>query len=200
MEQETLFTASKWEILKLLEKGPASPIELASLSRTSVANVSQQLRLLEMAGLVDSERISNREKGQPRVLYKLTGNRCYVISTSSTFVDKKFHEMSLTNKVILRIWFYPDPALQYFLEKAFWKVDHLLPKVQALGVQSKADRILFYLVASQKIERPESESVILTSHDGSTRVVEYKVVSPDKVPEGLFVLYDPQRLIGGPAG
>jgi predicted transcriptional regulator len=88
MEQETLFTASKWEILKLLESGPLSPIELASLSRTSVANVSQQLRLLEIAGLVTSERVPNRDKGQPRILYSIAGNSCYMISTENKFVDK----------------------------------------------------------------------------------------------------------------
>jgi len=119
MEQETLFTASKWEILKLLAEQPFSPIELAARSNTSVANISQQLRLLEMAGLVRSERIPNRDKGQPRVLYSLAGNHSFLIATTNSFAEKKLLKLSVYNKVILRIWFYPKPEFHYFLEKAF---------------------------------------------------------------------------------
>ena len=60
MDHETLFTASKWHILKQLETQPRSPLELARICETSIANVSQQLRLLEMAGLVKTKRVSNR--------------------------------------------------------------------------------------------------------------------------------------------
>ena len=89
MEQETLFTASKWDILKILSSGSKSPLQLAKLSNTSVANISQQLRLLEMAGLVQSKRISNRDKGQPRLLYSLAGNHSFLIASTQDFVDKK---------------------------------------------------------------------------------------------------------------
>ncbi|HIH23981.1 TPA: helix-turn-helix transcriptional regulator, partial [Candidatus Woesearchaeota archaeon] len=71
MDHETLFTATKWEILKQLETGERSPVELAKAMQSSIANVSQQLRLLEMAGLVTSRRISNRDKDKPRILYSI---------------------------------------------------------------------------------------------------------------------------------
>ena len=51
MDQETLYTATKWDILKLLEGQQLSPIEISKIAGSSLANVSQQLRLLEMAGL-----------------------------------------------------------------------------------------------------------------------------------------------------
>ncbi|MBU0472258.1 MAG: nickel-dependent hydrogenase large subunit, partial [Nanoarchaeota archaeon] len=89
MDQETLFTGSKWDILKLLEQKKMSPIELANASGTSTANISQQLRFLEIAGIVKSERISNRDKGQPRILYSLAGNSSFLISVAPGFVNKK---------------------------------------------------------------------------------------------------------------
>jgi len=189
MEQETLFTSSKWEILKLLEKGSASPIELASLSRTSVANVYQQLRLLEMAGLVKSERISNRDKGQPRILYSLAGNSCYMISTASNFVNKKLHAMSDFNKIILKIWFHPQQELHYFIEKGFWQIDQQVPKLDALGVTTGKEGLIFHLVTEQKI--PELSPVTFTSLEGFSMTVSYKTA--EALPDGAYPLYDQYR-------
>lgn len=198
MEQETLFTASKWEILKLLERGALSPIELAQLSRTSVANVSQQLRLLEMAGLVASKRVSNRDKGQPRILYSLAGNSCYVIAASNSFVDKKHHAMSLHNKIILKIWFYPEEIQQYFLEKAFWNIDHLLEKIDALVITTKKDTITFHLLTEQKI--PDLSPVTITHTNGQTRNIQFTVMNTQRAPEKLveqnvYSLYDPKNIV-----
>lgn len=189
MEQETLFTASKWEILKLLERGALSPIELANLSRTSVANVSQQLRLLEMAGIVKSERVSNRDKGQPRVLYSIAGNSCYVISTANSFVDKKHHQMSFYNKIILRVWFHPELQEHYFIEKAFWQIDHLLHKLDSLSVSSSKDELTFHLLTSQKL--PELSPVTFTDVEGRSRKIVFTTKQGD---EFAYSLYDSEAL------
>ena len=55
MEIESLFSSTRWEILELLSKEKLSPIELSLKINTTSANISQQLRLLELAGLVKSE-------------------------------------------------------------------------------------------------------------------------------------------------
>lgn len=191
MEQETLFTSSKWEILKLLEKGSASPIELASLSRTSVANVSQQLRLLEMAGLVKSERISNRDKGQPRILYSLAGNSCYMISTASNFVNKKHHTMSDFNKIILKIWFHPQQELHYFIEKGFWQIDQHVPKLDALAVSTSPEGLNFHLVTDQKLG--DFSPVTFTNFEGFSMKVNYTINKADDLPESAYLLYDQYR-------
>ena len=132
MEHETLFTATKWDILKILEGGAKSPIEITKELNSSMANVSQQLRLLEMAGLVTSKRVSNRDKDKPRLLYSLVGNLSYVISTSDNFVDKKIVPMSEHNKIILHIWFLEDPQLRYALEKAFWQIESQFSSLNSL--------------------------------------------------------------------
>jgi len=133
MEHEQLFTATKWDILKILEQGPRSPLELSKVLHSSLANVSQQLRLLEMAGLVKTSKVSNRDKDMPRVLYRLAGNLSYMIATSDNFVDKKFLQLSECNKIILRIWFLDDQNLRYALEKAFWAIEPHLASVELLS-------------------------------------------------------------------
>ena len=138
MDHETLFTATKWEILKQLETGERSPVELAKAMQSSIANVSQQLRLLEMAGLVTSRRISNRDKDKPRILYSIAGDLSYVIATSDRFVDKKILRLTEHNKIIMRIWFIEDAGVRYALEKAFWTLEpqlHAIDRMSYAGIE-----------------------------------------------------------------
>lgn len=187
MEHETLFTASKWDILKRLEDGPSSPLELSKVCNTSIANISQQLRLLEMAGLVTSRRVSNRERGKPRVLYSLAGNLSYLIATTGDFVDKKVLQLSEYNKVIMRIWFYPKSELHYTLEKAFWTIEGHLDKVSYLAFDTSRDvPVTFYIVFNDK------ESVVepftITDPEGVKR----QVLFDNRIPDGddHYVLHD----------
>ncbi|MDD9954101.1 MAG: helix-turn-helix domain-containing protein [Candidatus Woesearchaeota archaeon] len=183
MDHETLFTASKWTILKHLEKGPASPLELSNECETSIANISQQLRLLEMAGLVTSERISNRDKGKPRILYSLAGDLSYMIATTGDFVEKKVVQLSARNKAVMKIWFYPDEQLRYTLEKAFWKLEQHLDKLNTIRIDADESAVTFYLDWKHK---PVEIKPFTVTHAGTTRQV---IVSTDAPPGDLYVLH-----------
>jgi predicted transcriptional regulator len=201
MEQETLFTASKWEILKLLSEQPLSPIELAAKSNTSVANVSQQLRLLEMAGLVTSERVPNRDKGQPRILYSLAGNNSFLIATTNDFVEKKLFQLSAYNKVILRIWFHQNPQLHYYLEKAFWQIEQELSRIDAIALdESTNNEVKLILFTRDKSLAKSVKPLTLKGPDGTTRSVTFSTSHPDHPAESLelealYQIYDPGNII-----
>ena len=89
MEIESLFSSTRWEIIKALARDKLSPMELAVKTKTTSANISQQLRLLELAGLVRSEKTSNVERGKPRVVYMLAGDMAFLILSSPNFASKK---------------------------------------------------------------------------------------------------------------
>ncbi|RME52011.1 ArsR family transcriptional regulator, partial [Candidatus Woesearchaeota archaeon] len=191
MEQENLFTASKWDILKLLAEQARSPIELARIANTSVANISQQLRLLEMAGLVSSKRVPNRDKGQPRVLYSLAGNYSYLIATTSDFVDKKLLQLSMYNKVILRIWFLDNPKQRYFLEKLFWNLEEHLPTIEELHVETTTENPLRILIVTnpQALHKAQTtfQPLTLASPAGETCQVFFDCITrEDPKPEGTW--------------
>ena len=208
MEQETLFTASKWDILKMLSKGPKSPLQLAKLSNTSVANISQQLRLLEMAGLVQSKRISNRDKGQPRQLYSLVGNHSFLITSSADFVEKKLHKMSEYNKIILKIWFLEEAKLHYFIEKAFWHLDELLSGlsgVSAILVDKRtlgSDSISIVVVSETGATKKDFKKLLVKGPEGNQKTIVFSVKSrPDFTKSSaaeigqFYALYDPHCII-----
>ena len=81
MELETLFTEQKWNILKSLSEGKFSPLQLANRSNTTIANISQQLRLLEAAELVKKEKIKNI-----RTILSLV-YICYIFVESGAFYE-----------------------------------------------------------------------------------------------------------------
>jgi hypothetical protein len=188
MEHETLFTASKWQILKSLESGPKSPIELAKLCETSVANISQQLRLLEMAGIVTSKRISNRDKDKPRILYSLSGNLSYMIATTGSFVDKKALQLTDYNKIIMRIWFLEKPELRYVLEKSFWKIEDHFDKITFLALNTENfSPIMFYYKGSVQLK-----PFTVTDQSGVTRQIVFETALPSA--QHMHILHDPKEV------
>ena len=196
MEQETLFTASKWDILTALAEHSRSPVELANNLNTSVANISQQLRLLEMAGLVKSKRISNRDKGLPRVQYSLAGNQSYLIATAQEFVGKKFLKLTERNKVVMRIWFLDNPELHYYLEKAFWNIDEHLNNIDSIFFDKHSGETTLVILSDDKNLKKEIKDLNLKNPDGAKRTIKFNILdsksfgktNPSK--DRFYPLYD----------
>jgi len=197
MDQETLFTASKWDILTALENQRRSPLELANILNTSAANISQQLRLLEMAGLVQSKRISNREKGLPRVLYSLAGNHSYIIAAAKEFVEKKLHKLTERNKVSLRIWFLDKPELHYYLEKAFWKIDEQLPLIKGIYLDPDSSDLILTIVSDDS--KLKLNPLKIKNPDGDLREINFKILNENEFnsadKNNLYTIFDPNCLL-----
>lgn len=137
MEQSSLFTTSKWDLLQVLSKGEASPIELAAQAHTSLANISQQLRLLELAGFVSSHRIPNRDKGKPRIVYSLTDEFAFIVVAATNFVEKRFIKLSSFQKAVLRCWFCPDASLVPYLRRSLDDIFTYKPTTVAFDLASQ---------------------------------------------------------------
>jgi predicted transcriptional regulator len=200
MEQETLFTSSKWDILQSLSAGEQSPIELARSSKTSVANISQQLRLLELAGFVKSRRISNRDKDKPRILYNLAGNYSFFIVSSPYFVHKKFFNLSEKQKAITRIWFLEEKNVQLILEKAFWQLEPALDHIKAI-ILDKTDytKPTLFLVAELSdvaALKKFQQGLVLKDDHGVERTIKCVILGhEDARKKNGYVIYDPDCIV-----
>jgi len=142
MELEPLFTATKWNIIELLSTEPISPLELAKKTGTSIANISQQLRLLEVAGIVSSKRLGTQAKGKPRVLYFLSKEYAYILSMGSSGADKKLIEASPHQQALLKIWFIEDKSLHRPLEEFFESLESQLDKIDAVFIDKAKDQVV----------------------------------------------------------
>lgn len=197
MEQETLYAAAKWDMLKALESSSKSPLELAERSSTSVSNVSQSLRFLELAGIVQSERISNRDKGQPRVSYSIKGNSAYLIVTAKNFVEKKQVALDDYKKAVLRIWFYKDESIQPFLEKALHNIK--LAEVKGVFFDTSSLSELKIVIIPDKGNKKEFKD-FTASVQGASRKIKF-VISDEaaiqKSRDKYYAIYNPLQLVGG---
>ncbi len=210
MEQETLFTSAKWDILNSLSKAKKSPIELADQYNTSVSNISQSLRFLELGGLVKSERISNRDRGQPRVIYSLNSDKAFVIVAAGNFSGKKMLDLDTHKNIMLKIWFYDDKVIQAFLEEAYFKVKKLVPDLKGLFFDRRTSDIRLLLISKEKTTEKKTGSKESSNaanlpkdfdfeFNGLTRKISFKYSSEKEIEEFsayVYALYDPDNVQG----
>ena len=182
IDKESLFTSAKWSILKSLETGEKSPLELARTTKTSVSNISQSLRFLELANIVKSERISNRDKGQPRVIYSLLQDYSYIIVTSKNFVEKKLLKLNKHKKTMLRIWFYPEEEKQNLIEEAYLELKESIDDIKKILVEKNTDLTL-KIIPREKTFSKKSKHQKIT----------YKITSEEEISkesENHYTIYE----------
>jgi len=178
METESLFSSTRWEILRALSSSKMSPMELADLLKTTPANISQQLRLLELAGLVKSEKTSNIDKGKPRILYSIAGDSAYIILASPFFTDKKLIALTSFQKFMLRTLFLDDAEIQKQLIQIYYRIMDGMPHVRIIGI--KDSRIIIVLD-----DLKHKDQYKLAKHQ-KVRFLDLSNYSKD-----MIILYDP---------
>lgn len=198
MDLETLFVESKWGILKLLSESGYSPLELAEKLNTSISNISQQLRLLEMAGLVQKVKIQNRDKGKPRMIFSIAGDFLYAIAVTRSSARKKLLSLNSRQQMMMQIW-HLEEGLQYYLEKFFWKLEDKVPQIQAMALdQSSKSLKVLVVVPSASGER---KGVIKISDLNQSREIEYQLFTQEEFAKkfsslsNLYPLYDPNDVL-----
>jgi DNA-binding HxlR family transcriptional regulator len=209
MEIETLFTEQKWNILRCLSDGPHSPMQLAEKLKTTMANISQQLRLLEVAKLVKKEKISNRDRGKPRTLYSLLEEYGYLISVMSGFAEKKLLGLTEHHKFILKVWFLENNEVGYCLEQFYWAIIPYLNKVHLIAFNPEPKEIEVIILCDRpaEIERKLGK-IVVRSQVGETKQIKIKafgleeakkLIKQAKHPfssvKELEILYDPRKVL-----
>lgn len=134
LELEPVLTATRWKILKILGDKPGSPLEISKQLNTSIANVSQQLRLLEAYGLVKKEGVQGRDKNKPRKIYSIAQDSVYYVTIADKFTEKHKIKLSKHKNTILKIWSLEKEDWQYYIEKFYWKIESRLNKIRKIGV------------------------------------------------------------------
>lgn len=190
MEIEALFSSTRWEIIKALSAIKLSPIELAEKLKTTSANVSQQLRLLELAGLVKSERTSNSDKGKPRINYSLVGDSSFVILASPNFAEKKMIPLNLYQKYMLRTMFIENPEIHPYLAELYFKVKDTLPMVKIIAVESSS----IYIVPENQKTGDSLKKILDDFKKVRISILDLAEFKKKSSSSKVIVLYDPKGL------
>jgi len=160
MNLDLLFSSQRWNILEIIAKKPSSPLEISEKLNTSVAYVSQQLKLLEVAGIVIKEKTGFFEKGKPRNLYKISEDLIYISFLSEGESAKKSIHVDEFKKIIIRIWLIEDLQISRSIEKIFWMLEPSFKDLSGIYLDtSKGKNTLLILSDSKKVKQ-SAESLL----------------------------------------
>ncbi len=95
-------------------------MEIAERLQTTTSFVSQQLKLLEAAGLVKKEKTGAFEKGKPRSLFSISEESLYIIPLARNTPDKTLLKLTAEHKAIVNIWCLENKNLQDSIN-LFWQ-------------------------------------------------------------------------------
>jgi predicted transcriptional regulator len=194
MDFDSLFSSHRWRILEILARNPSSPLEIAKNVNTSVAYVSQQLKLLEVAGLIQKQKTGAAEKGKPRTLFSISQEIFYITALIKNFPAKKIFHLNDYRKVILRIWLLDNPDLHYYIEKFYWAIENDLKDVKAIFFDTLKSRLIV-MSDSKKIRQKAG------SFFASKKKIECSILPLSEIKRisyaGLIPIYDPESIFAG---
>lgn len=148
MAYENLLQNARWEIIKAISKGRSSATELAKTTKSSLPNISQQMKLLEAYDLVEYIKDQRKGQGKPRQLFQLKREFCHLTFARPGFAEKRFFNPDIYHTTLLNILFVPNMQDHSYLHKYLFN-DELL---------------LHCAVAYLKSNENEIEVVILTEN------------------------------------
>lgn len=151
MEIDSFLASPRWDILKIISEYPSSPIKIAEETKTTVSFVSQQLKLLEAAGLVTKTKTGAFEKGKPRTLFSISKDFLYLIILTNGFAKKKLIKLSDYQKITLRIWLIEDKGLRISLEEFLFKIKNYIEDIDAIFLDKEENSKITLFTKNKKI-------------------------------------------------
>lgn len=196
MEFDDFVSPPRWQILDIIAREPTSPVNISEKIKTSVAYVSQQLKILEAANLVKKKKTGAVEKGKPRSLYSIVKNTLYLTALMNNSPAKKQINPNPHQEVILKIWLTEDPKLHYFLEKLYWKLEPFLDLIKGIILEQSLRGSKLFIISNEKDVKSEVASFLKGIKNGLDCQVIRDFDLGEFDIEDLVFLYDPQKIFG----
>jgi len=190
MEFEDLLTKSKWNILKELAKGEKSAVEIAKKTGQSIANVTQQLQLLEAYNLVKKAKQEKGKKpGKPRTPYILNQEIFVASMLKPGIADKKLlklKDLDDCHKFLLNLFFIVNSEDHYYLIK-FACITDILKKADIITYLKADDKEIEIMIVTEQIKevREKYSNMGIEGFDGKTKKIISWSHNKKEVEEGL---------------
>jgi len=190
MEFDTFLTEPKWQILELIATNPTSPVKISEKIGTSVAYVSQQLKLLEAARIITKKRTKATKRGKPRLIYSIVKDIFHITSLINKAPAKKKITPSIRQKIILKIWMLDNKELVYLSEKLFWRIEPFLEKIEKIYIDKKRFKVIILSKnksLSQKVEK------FLKKVRNEIDCEVSKTFNKNQSPDSLYSIYESEQ-------
>lgn len=193
MEFEDLLSKSKWNILKELSKGERSAVEIAKKTNQSIANVTQQLRLLEAYNLVkkvkQETKEGKRKAGKPKTPYQLNQEIVITSILKPGLAEKKtlkLKEADGCQKCIMNMYFLLNPEDHYYLIK-FLCVTDMLKKADTVCYIKSGEKEIEIMIITEHVKevREKYSNMSMSGLDGKTKKIISWSHNKKEIEEGL---------------
>jgi DNA-binding transcriptional ArsR family regulator len=175
VDVESVFSDIRWSIISQLAKSPQSPSELSKNVKTSLANISVQMRLLEAMGMVEMKR-PEYGTGTARKIYNLKHPICYLTLASQVAIGKKLIPITDDSIAYFSAWLIREEHGPQLVLKVLSNHDSLRTS-ESIGYLGLKDAVLELLIVNK--ERLEFGDTTISCLDKTytLKVKSYSVVS-----------------------
>jgi len=195
MDFDSFLSSPRWEVLQILAEKPSSPVEIAEKLNTTVSYASQQLKLLDAAGIVVKKRTGAAKRGKPRSLFNISNELLYLTALTRDFSEKKLIKITEHHKAILKIWMLEDASLHYYFEKIFWKLSEDLGELEGIFINKEGAVPEFIIVSDSKKLKSKIESFVKNFE----KTIQISFIQKNQLKkfsrDFLVFLHDPLNLI-----
>ena len=156
-------------------------------TKTSIANMSIQLRLLEALDLVEKQKLSTVTRGKPRTLYSLKKDFAYIVYASDVGSDKKFMKLNKRNKLMFNILFLIKSDLEYYLQKFIFNNYDLFHDIQSLSfIGATENEIELFFVMDNPQKYYEKYSNYIIEKGAESKKVKLYLHNKKEIMDGVF--------------
>ena len=181
------FTGTKWEIFKQISKGYKTPKEIAQKINSTLANVSQQLKLLEAYGYLKKERVDKgpggRKKQDKRIAYSISKEQNLLVSLSENVTGIKQIKDAPVNHIFLNCVQNDIQEYMPYLMKLYCESD--FSDVHSLFYIEESGEEIHLLVITDQIKKYRENSKIVVDVQNKKKKVSFWSHTPKEFSEGL---------------
>lgn len=147
----------KWEILQELSKKPSSPRQLGDILGTTIANISQQLKLLEAYGYLKSKRVDkgkgSRKKSNSRIIYSIIRSQTIITQIQPNLVVKEEIKQSHLHNYLIRTMLIDTKEASELLIKFYIDYQDIIDEIDALFYIKTDGNEVHLLVITENLEK-----------------------------------------------
>ncbi len=188
MEFLNFLTGSKYKIIVELTKKPQSASDIAKTLKTSIANISQQLKLLEAYGIIKKEREEpSAGPGKPKIFYEIKKEQTYIISLKKDSLKKIKLPVFWGYDLFINMAEILDPRDQYFVPKFCFYTEDILKLCTGIALIKSTGQAIEFLLFTDQLEkiRKEYSNVILKDLEGKEKRIVCWTHSENELMNGL---------------
>ncbi len=148
MKFEEFTSGTRWEVLRLIAERERSASEVARALSASIANVSQQARLLEAHGILEREKKKDAEhRGKPHERYRIAKPLLSIAEVRPGSARKRTFTPTVFQHIMANILFWPRADEQEVLLKFLVLHEQLVQQSRAIAVsEAKGDELHLLIV------------------------------------------------------